>query len=230
MRNADTHVRGDLTPCGSLYFAGDGDGKAIVWHVQSGSIQDLAFESVVTAFLLISALKYAEYSQLSLAQCPVTCVSYHPFDHWVAFAVYGLRQPILVYKHDSSGKPRLSSLGQYGYFGCPIIAPELHKEEPTVKPVEKKEGPVFDPDYSLAKLLEEHRLLTKVDLPTGRWSGSNRKGGAMTPSPSAGNLQAGRDTSKKGSQNSDPAGVAGKVSLGVASQSSTRTLTISFRS
>lgn len=67
-----------------------------VFQIRNFSLGNLNF--------FIVGLQFAEYNELSLAQCPVTCVSYHPFDHWVAFAIYGLRQPILIYKHDSSGK------------------------------------------------------------------------------------------------------------------------------
>ena len=52
-------------------------------------------------FALDSARLVAQYGQTGY-ECPVTSISFHPFDHSVAFASLGANQPVLVYTWDET--------------------------------------------------------------------------------------------------------------------------------
>lgn len=85
--NESARVRSSVSPCGSMVISGSEDGKALVWDA------DRAGKSVNT---------YVDTGFSS----PISDAAFHPHDNIVALCAYGDGQPILLYRHESTGPPK----------------------------------------------------------------------------------------------------------------------------
>ncbi|XP_016770086.2 jouberin isoform X2 [Apis mellifera] len=75
-----------ISPCGSLIFCGDEDSSLNVWNLETGNlIAKYAFDRHYRA---------------------ITCVDYHPYDHMLAFSIFGSSAPvkILKFNKDATGE------------------------------------------------------------------------------------------------------------------------------
>ncbi|KAL1285975.1 Jouberin [Trichinella pseudospiralis] len=70
-------TKGEISPCGQLYFSGNDRGSVTVWNLKFGT---------------------ASYEfPTPWENHTVICVSFHPFENWIAFAVCGEMQPLFLY-------------------------------------------------------------------------------------------------------------------------------------
>ncbi|XP_022089435.1 jouberin-like isoform X2 [Acanthaster planci] len=79
--NFREHVRSTMTECGSFVISGSEDQQAYVWNTDTGD-------------------QIAVYSNLGY-KYPVMAVTYHPYEHMVAFCSRGEGHPIKVYVYDA---------------------------------------------------------------------------------------------------------------------------------
>lgn len=93
-----------------------------------------------------SAKLLGEYSHTGF-EYPVTCISFHPFDHSVAFSSLGSHQPVLVYTWDDSLPPlegKENATDEYS-----MTAQDLQGETPLFNvplPIKRTEGTVTRDD------------------------------------------------------------------------------------
>ncbi|XP_031364709.1 jouberin-like isoform X2 [Apis dorsata] len=75
-----------ISPCGSLIFCGDEDSSLNVWNLETGN--------------LIAKYTFDRHYRA------VTCVDYHPYDHMLAFSIFGSSAPvkILKFNKDATGE------------------------------------------------------------------------------------------------------------------------------
>lgn len=69
-----------ISPCGSLLFCGNEDSSLNVWNVDNGKL-----------------LATYEIDRLEKA---VSCVDYHPYDHVMAFTIFGSPVPVKILRYD----------------------------------------------------------------------------------------------------------------------------------
>ncbi|XP_058792514.1 uncharacterized protein LOC131664986 [Phymastichus coffea] len=80
LKNNRIQITSCLSPCGSLLFCGGENSMLNVWSTDSGKLM-------------------ATY-EINSHERAITCVDYHPYDHVLAFAVYGAPIPAKVLKYD----------------------------------------------------------------------------------------------------------------------------------
>ncbi|XP_071837617.1 jouberin-like isoform X4 [Apostichopus japonicus] len=89
--NFREHLRSTLSACGSFVFCGSEDGQAYVWNTDTGD-------------------QVASYTTLGY-QFPVCDITYHPYDHMVAFCSRGESHPVQIFIYDSK-YPQLNYLSR----------------------------------------------------------------------------------------------------------------------
>ncbi|XP_034234525.1 jouberin-like [Thrips palmi] len=103
--NHRIHSKACISPCGSLVFSPSEDGTFHVWNADTGIL-------VASYSGLFHTNYHASYQDRSNHRTKMSspilsgAVDYHPFDHLIAFALYGAHTPVIVckYDRDQSGK------------------------------------------------------------------------------------------------------------------------------
>uniref|UniRef100_A0A914WJQ6 SH3 domain-containing protein n=1 Tax=Plectus sambesii TaxID=2011161 RepID=A0A914WJQ6_9BILA len=104
-------------------------------------------EGRVYAWWTEDGQKAAEFLDHLDAQLPMLCVEYHPLDHYLVFSQFGEGARLFAYEYNSS-------------------APDIAQQPPTDRKVqveEQADKQVSYTDFTIRTLLEQHRILAKLD-------------------------------------------------------------------
>ncbi|KAE8739066.1 hypothetical protein FOCC_FOCC015445 [Frankliniella occidentalis] len=103
--NHRIHSKACITPCGGLVFSPSEDGTFYVWNADTGQLI-ASYSAIFQATHHISSYRNSSHKPESSTLILGGAVDYHPFDHIVAFSVYGTHAPVIMckYNRESCGK------------------------------------------------------------------------------------------------------------------------------